>query len=151
MGEAQRRYVMPAKTHRHHFTFRVSNLGQVLLVPYGVGREKAFVEIRGDKLHVRFGPMFDERFPLSEIEDVAPAHWPLWAGLGPRTNFRGAVGLVGSYSGTVRVRFKSPQDVRLFVAPVKCDRLYLSLEHPDDFATAIGEAREETPRRLAAA
>ncbi len=48
-------------------------------------------------LHVRFGWLFDHRFPLSEVEAASPSHWPLWGGIGWRTNFSGTVGLIGTY------------------------------------------------------
>jgi hypothetical protein len=46
------------------------------------------------------------------------------------------VGLIGTYVNTVEVQFKEPQRVRLMV-PVRCQRLYLSVEDPHDFISAL--------------
>jgi hypothetical protein len=119
------------------------------MIPFGVTRRRAYAEVHDGELRVRFGPMFDERIPLANVETAETARWPRWAGVGPRTNLRGAVGLVGSYSNVVKLTFKEPVDAHLFVAPVKCTRLYLSLEHPDRFLEAIGKAPPEETRQAA--
>jgi len=139
---------MPEKHKRQRFPMLIGTLGRVLLIPFGVTRQRAFVEIREDELHVRFGPVFDHRFPLSEIEEAVPAVWPFWAGIGPRANFGGAVGMVGAYANTVMMRFKTPQEVRLFVIPVSCQRLYVSLEDPEAFMAALVKAQEQPLRPL---
>jgi hypothetical protein len=56
------------------------------------------------------------------------------------------VGLIGAYVNIVEGRFKEPQRVRMFL-PMTCRRLYLSLEEPQDFITALREATaaEATP------
>ncbi len=90
-------------------------------------------------LHVRFGWLFDHRFPLSEVEAASPSHWPLWGGIGWRTNFSGTVGLIGTYVHVVEVRFKERQRVRI-IRPTPCERLYLSVEEPREFIAALGRA-----------
>jgi hypothetical protein len=45
----------------------------------------------------------------------------------------------------VKLTLKEPMDVHLFVAPVKCSRLYVSLEQPDQFLKEIGKAPSEQP------
>lgn len=126
-------------TTRHRFPILITGLGSALLMPFGVSRRQASVQIRDGKMHVQFGPMFDHSFDLDEVDSVGRATWPVWAGIGPRTNLRGAVGLVGAYRNIVRVTFKEPQRVRLFVVPVTCERLYVSLEDPDGFIEAVEE------------
>jgi len=88
--------------------------------------------------------MFDEQIALENIEKAEAARWPWWAGIGPRTNFRATVGLIASYGRTVKLTFKEPIDVHLFVVPVKCRFLYFSLEEPDEFLKAIEKAPAET-------
>src|SRR3989304_426421 len=83
-----------------------------LLIPFGVTQERAFVQVGERELRVCFGPLFDYRFPLEAVETVAPSRWPLWAGIGPRVDFRGTVAFVGAYENTVEVRFKERQRVR---------------------------------------
>jgi hypothetical protein len=118
------------------FPILISPLWRYLLLPFGATPARSFAEIKDGELHVRFGRLFDHRFPLEEVESVSLGHWPVWAGVGWRTNFRGSVGLIGTYVNTVEVHFKEPQRVRLLI-PVRCDRLYLSLEEPHDFISAV--------------
>ena len=121
-----------------------------LLMPFGVTQERAFVQVGERELRVCFGPLFDFRFPLEEVERAAPARWPFWAGIGPRGGFRGTVAFVGAYEKTVEVRFKERQRVRMIV-PVPCQRLVLSLEDPEGFIAALARrtAMPEMPAKAA--
>jgi hypothetical protein len=122
-----------------------------LLLPFGGTPTRSYAEIEDGHLHVHFGLLFDQRFPLDEIEAAAPSHWPIWAGIGWRASLRGTVGLIGTYVNIVEVRFKQRQRVRM-VLPVPCRRLFLSLEEPRDFISALQEATAaEAPRPPAAA
>ena len=107
-----------------------------LLIPFGVTRERAFVQVGERELRVCFGPLFDYRFPLEAVETVGPTPWPLWAGIGPRVDFRGTVAFVGAYENTVELRFKERQRVRMLV-PMPCDRLIVSMEDPEAFIAAL--------------
>jgi hypothetical protein len=111
------------------------------MIPFGVTRRRAFAQVQEGKLHIRFGPMFDERIPLENVKTAEISKWPRWAGVGPRTDFRGRVGLVGSYSNTVKLILKKPVDVHLFVFPVACRELYVSVEDPDGFMHEIIKPR----------
>lgn len=130
-------------TKRHRFPILITEFSQLFMIPFGVTRRRAFAQVQDSKLRVRFGPMFDELIPLKNIKAAELARWPRWAGVGPRTNLRGAVGLVGSYRNVIKLTLKETMDVHLFVAPVKCSRLYVSLEHPDRFLKEIGKAPSE--------
>ena len=132
---------MTTQTTGHRFPIRISPISQALMIPFGVSRSRAFTQLADGKLHVRFGPMFDERVPLEDIKKAEVAHWPRWAGVGPRTDFRGNVGLVGSYDNTVKLTLKEPLKVNLFVVPVTCRQLYLSMEDAEGFLHEIREAR----------
>ena len=120
-----------------------------LLIPFAVTQERAFVQVGERELRVCFGPLFDYRFPLEAVETVAPSRWPLWAGIGPRVDFRGTVAFVGAYENTVEVRFKERQRLRM-VVPLPCERLFLSLEDPEAFIAAL-EKRAATPEAPAKA
>jgi len=120
------------------FPILISPLWRYLLLPFGATAARSFAEIKDGELHVRFGRLFDHCFPLEEVESVSLGHWPVWAGIGWRTNFRGSVGLIGTYVNTVEVRFKEPQRVRLLVR-VRCERLYLSVEDPHAFISAVSK------------
>ena len=132
---------MTTQAKGHRFPILITQLSQVFMIPFGVTRRRAFAQVQEGKLHIRFGPMFDERVPLDNIEAAELSRWPRWIGVGPRTDFRGRVGLVGSYSNTVKLTLKKPVDVHLFVIPVSCRELYISLEDPDPFMREISKPR----------
>jgi hypothetical protein len=138
-----------AKSHR--FQIQITQLSQALMVPFGVTRRQAYAQLQDGKLHVRFGPMFNERIRLDNIEAAEVARWPRWAGVGLRTNLRGSVGLVGSYDNTVKLTLKEAQPAHLFLFPAKCKRLYVSLEDPEGFLDAIGHAGAEKRKAAKAA
>jgi hypothetical protein len=121
------------------FPILMSPLWRPLLLPFGGTSQRSFVELEDGMLRVRFGWLFDHRFPLSQVEAASPSHWPLLGGIGWRTNFRGTVGLIGTYVNVVEIRFKERQRVRMLLH-TSCDRLYLSLAEPRDFIAALGEA-----------
>lgn len=120
------------------FNILVSPLWRPFLLLLGATTDRSYVEIEGGELIVRFG-WFRHSFSLSEVEGAAPSHWSILGGIGWRTNFRDTVGLIGTYVNIVEVRFRQPQQVRMLL-PVKCQRLYLSIEEPRDFIAALGEA-----------
>jgi hypothetical protein len=102
----------------------------------------SYVAIEGERLRVRFGWFFNQTFPLSAIEGVAPMRWPWYHGLGWRTNLVGLVGWVASLRGVVQIRFLERQRVGWIIPLVKlrCDRLAVSLEEPEAFIAALNGA-----------
>ena len=131
------------------FPILISPLWRPLLWPFGATADRAYVDIEDGEIHVRFGRLFEHRFPVDEVEGVGPAHWPLWAGVGWRTNFRGTVGLIGTYVSIVEVRFKETQRVRMLL-PVPCKRLVLSVEEPREFIAALSQHRRAAKGEMAA-
>lgn len=121
------------------FPILISPFWRPLLLPFGGSPERSYAELEDGTLHVRFGWLFDQRFPLEEVEAASPSHWPVWAGIGWRTNFAGTVGLIGTYVNIVEVRFREPQRVRMLL-PTRCSRLYVSLEEPREFIATLREA-----------
>ena len=133
------------------FPILLSPYWRPLLLPFGGTPKRSYVELEDGALHVRFGWLFNHRFPLSQVEAASPSHWPLLAGIGWRTNFRGTVGLIGTYVNVVEIRFKERQRLRMLL-PTSCKRLYLSLAEPRDFIAALGQATAvEAPAEPAAA
>ncbi len=133
------------------FPILMSPLWRLLLLPFGGTPQRSYVELENGTLHVRFGWLFDHRFPLSQVEAASPSHWPLLGGIGWRTNFRGTVGLIGTYVNVVEIRFKERQRLRMLL-PTSCERLYLSLAEPHDFINALQEATSiEAPAEPVAA
>ena len=132
---------MTTQTQGHRFQISITQLAQLFMIPFGVTRARAYARLQDGDLRLRFGPMFDERIALENIGSAEIARWPRWAGLGPRTNFRGSIGLVGAYGDVVKLTLKEPVGAHLFVVPVSCSRLYLSLEHPEAFLKEISTAK----------
>jgi hypothetical protein len=126
---------MPTKL----FPIAISPLWRGLLLPLGVTPKRSFVEVADGDVHIRFG-WFDYHFPLEAVERATLARWPIWAGVGVRTNFRGTVGLIGTYVNVVEVTFAEPQQMRLLVR-TGCRRLFLSLQDPHSFITALTRHR----------
>lgn len=138
------------RRNAHRFGMPTQPASQLLLMPYGVASRRAYAQLSGGKLHVRFGPMFDEKIPLADIERAEVARWPRWAGIGPRTNFRGTVGLISSYGPAVKLTLARPVTVHLFVVPVKCRYLYISVDDPERFVEAVGKRPGEGKHTKAA-
>ena len=128
------------------FALAISPLWRPALLVFGVTPKRSFIEIGEEDLQVSFGRL-EYHFPLEAVEDVKLANWPLWAGIGARTNFRGAVGLVGTYVNVVKITFAKPQQLRLFVR-TNCKELFLSVEDPHAFIAAL---KKHTPVHAKAA
>jgi hypothetical protein len=129
-------------TTTKRFDFAISPVWRPGLLLIGVTPKRSFIEVDDEELHVSFGPL-KYHFPLDAIQDAALSHWPLWAGIGARTNFRGAVGLVGTYVNVVKVTFKEPQQLRLLVRTT-CKELFVSVEEPHALITALKKHRVQT-------
>jgi hypothetical protein len=117
------------------FALAISPVWRPALFVLGVTPKRSFIEIGEEDLHVCFGRL-EYCFPLKAAEDVTLSRWPLWAGIGARTNFRGSVGLVGTYVNVVKITFREPQQLRLLVR-TKCKELFLSVEEPHAFIAAL--------------
>jgi hypothetical protein len=121
------------------FPILISPLWRPFLLPFGGTRDRSYLELENGTLRVRFGWLFDSSFAVEQVEGASPSHWPVWAGIGWRTNLAGTVGLVGTYVNVVELRFKAPQRVRMLL-PTRCQRLYVSLEEPREFMAALRQA-----------
>ena len=121
----------------NRFEMRVDPFWRPLIVPFGGTDARSYAEITDDdQLHVRFGFLFDHSFPLASIEYVGSARPPWWLGIGWRTNFVGAIGLLGSHDGCVEIHFGESEIVNMPL-PSRCQRLTLSLKLPKDFLAAL--------------
>jgi hypothetical protein len=120
------------------FPIKVHPLLRLVLLPFGVMRDTAYVDLAGDQLQVRFGWLADYTFPLAQIDSVTDFRWPWWGGFGLRTNLLGAVAVVASPEGVLRITFKERQQARILVN-LPCQDFYVSLEDPAGFRTALGE------------
>ncbi len=123
------------------FVINRSPIWRPLLALFSGVESKSYVEIEEGQIRARFGWLFDERFSMEDVVDVRRRRWPLLFGLGWRTDFRGHVGLTGSFDSIVQVRFRTKRTVRLGVLATPCDRVSVSLREPDLFVDALQEAR----------
>ena len=110
-----------------------------LLVLFGGTAGRSYLELTDDKLVARFGWLSHYTFPVADIESAGRRSWPLIGGLGWRTNFMGYLGLIGSYSNIVELRFKRRQRLWMLL-PMRCDRLAVSLRDPNVFLDALADA-----------
>lgn len=133
-------------TTTKRFALAISPVWRPALLVLGVTPKRSFIEIGEEDIHVCFGRL-EYYFPLEAVEDVTLSTWPLWAGIGARTNFRGSVGLVGTYVNVVKITFKEPQQMRLLVRTT-CKQLFLSMEEPHAF---IGALKKHAPVHAKAA
>ena len=119
------------------FPMRIDPWWCPLLLVGGATPGNSYVELSDDALTARFGWLFRSIVPRSDIEAAVPRRWPLWYGVGWRTNLCGLVGLIGSYRGVVEIRLRAPVRVwGLFTLR----RLAVSLEEPQRFLDSLGVA-----------
>ena len=126
------------------YPMRLDVAWRPLLSLFGGTSTSSYVEIRDGVLRFRFGWAFDETVPLTDIEDVGPTAWPLWAGIGWRITRRGRIGLIGSRRGVIAVRFRSARRVRLVVIPWQCRGIAVSLIDGDGFVADLRAALAPT-------
>jgi hypothetical protein len=119
------------------FPMRVDKVWAPVLFPFGGLHSGSFAEVTDDNVRFRFGVLFDRAFPRSEIAGARKRQMHWWNGIGWRSNLLGRIGLLGSHTGVVEVRFK--QRTRAF-AVFPCDSVSISLEDPDGFLTALKAA-----------
>ena len=114
-----------------------------LLIPFGVTQERAFVQVGERELRVCFGPLFDYRFPLEAVETVAPSRWPLWAGIGPRVDFRGTVAFVGAVAVALYVLNEGATQRHVEELVTAADRQHgqVALQRPAQEEKLVGVAR----------
>lgn len=136
------------------FNIRVARPWQLVMRPFGVTRDRAFVDVTNDEVRFHYGLLFDHTVTRADIETASRREWPWWMGIGLRTNFRGLIGLIGSYEGVVEIKLRTR--IRTWVV-FRCDRLAVSLDDPDVFIAAISsraaapvEERKPAERKMIA-
>src|SRR5712692_4808620 len=119
------------------FPIRIDPIWRPVLLAGGATRGRSYVEVGDSEVKFNFGFWSRQTVPRSEIASAAPRQWPVWYGVGWRSNLRGVVGLIGSYQGVVEVKLLTR--TRAW-AVFPCDRIAVSLEDPDGFIGALGGA-----------
>ncbi len=117
------------------FPIRMDSVWRPLLLTGAAVPSNSYIELKDDGVHFRFGLLFDRTVTYGEITDVFSRSWPLWYGIGWRSNLRGVIGLTGSYEGVVEVRLRRRIGRWLGIFP--CDRICVSLEQPEKFIAAV--------------
>ena len=125
------------------FQMHISPIWGPLLALFGGTAGRSFVEIDRTTLRAKFGWLFDHTFPLSDIQGAEERHWPWLYGLGWRTSVNGLKGLIGSYKNVVEIRFNSKHRVTMVIPGLRCNRLAVSLEKPQDFLEFLRQRGED--------
>ena len=99
--------------------------------------QNCYVEVGHESVEIRMGPLFRQRVALAEISDVYRRSWPLWLGLGWRTDLRGTIGLISNRAGVVEIGLRQP--IRAWIAPwpIKVRRIAVSVADPDGLIAAL--------------
>ena len=130
------------------FPIHIDPWWRPLLLAGGATPGNSYVELTDGDVLFRFGLLLRRQVPRSDIESAQIRAWPLWYGVGWRSNLRGVIGLIGSYRDVVEVKLKTR--TRAW-AVFPCDRIAVSLEDPNGFLAALGDgvgsSGAETPRR----
>ena len=116
------------------FQIRIDPWWQPLLLAGGATRDSAFVQLENGVIQVQFGWLFRHTLRRSEIAEAVLREWPLWMGVGWRSNLIDQVALIGSYRGVVELRLHAPMRVWRVL---RCRRLAISLEEPGRFLEAL--------------
>jgi len=131
------------------FQIKVDRVWRPFVLLGGATPDNSYVEVTDDGITVCFGLLFKRTIPFGEVKEMFARSWPLWYGIGWRSNLRGVIGLVGSYTGVVEIRLNE-RGRAWGVFP--CDRVCVSLEDPDGFIAAVkGKPEEPKAKKQAAA
>ncbi len=109
----------------------------LLLVGGGATRDNSYVDVSERGVIFRMGPFFNRTLSYGDIKSVFSRGWPWLYGIGWRTNFRGVIGLVGSYQNVVEVRLN--RRIRRFLLLFPCDRICVSLDDPAAFIRDLND------------
>jgi hypothetical protein len=128
----------PAADRPERFAISYDPPSRLLLTAMGLGPRFSGVRVTTDVVEVRMGWAFRARIARSGVHDVHRSRRPVlsrgvhgWAG-------RWLVN--GSSRGLVRVPVRPPATALVCGLRVRLTELAVSLEHPDRFLSALGEA-----------
>jgi hypothetical protein len=126
------------------FPIKISPFWKPLFTVLGSSQASSFVDLDSDAgtLRVKCGIWFSETFSIDEIAEVKPSSWPWYGGLGVKLGPTSeSVSVVCSLEGIVAIRFHRPQAMHVLVV-VNRPELRISLEDPEGFMAALGEAMD---------
>ena len=122
------------------YPISIAPLWRFWLLPFGISQKSAFAELNEDGLLVRFG-FTEYRISREEISSASLSTWPIWAGVGWRTDLAGTLALIGAPGRAVDLRLREHTRLGLFGIP--CERLVVTVENPGRFVAAIGQLLEK--------
>ena len=108
-----------------------------LLTLFGGTRGRSFVELDGRNLRFKFGWLFDQTFPVTDVLSVERASWSWYLGVGWRWDLRRRIGLIGSYQNVVEIQFATKHKINVIIPWILWSRLAVSLEQPEAFIEAM--------------
>ena len=92
----------------------------------------SFVAVAEDRTRIRFAGFIDTVIANDDILSARLVNWPLWGGIGIRTNFRGHVTLSTTVGEAVELELRTP--VRVTIIPgiwrTRANRLTLTIRNP---------------------
>ncbi len=122
----------------HRFSISVIPWTRPLLVLFTATASRSWVELGAHGIDIRFG-WYTSTVPYGSVKAGRSAHWPWYAGLGWRTNFRSVIGLIGAYHGVVEIELDPPHHTRLLGIGMNLRQLYISLDEQERFLRALEE------------
>lgn len=91
----------------------------------------SFVAVAEERTRIRFAGFVDTVVANKDIKSARKVKWPLWGGIGIRTNFRGHVALSSIWGEAVELELRTP--IRVWVVPklwkVNATRLTVTLRN----------------------
>jgi hypothetical protein len=107
---------------------------RALLLMGGATPQNSYVELDNGQITLSFGFFFRRTLARSDVERAEEAKWPVWMGVGWRTNFGDRLGLIGSYEGVVELHLRTP--IRVW-GLLNCKRVAVSVEEPAALVAAL--------------
>lgn len=129
------------------YAIRLDPVWRPLLLIAGATRDRSFVETSADAVRLKFGPLFDATVPRSDIAAATSRRPTPLSGIGLRLGF-GSVGLLGSRSGLVEIRLKTPRRFAIAFVPTpwRVGRILVSVDDPDALIADLSGAPARSPR-----
>ncbi len=113
----------------------------------------SFVAVADERTRIRFAGFVDTVVANKDIVSVKQTKWPIWGGIGIRTNFRGHVALCSIWGEAVEMDLRNP--VRIWVIPrlwkVSANRLTVSIRNGQKLVDRLGGSSVSSSPRTAAA
>ncbi len=100
----------------------------------------SFVAVADERTRIRFAGFVDTVVANSDVLATRTAKWPLWGGIGIRSNFRGHVALCSAWGEAVELDLRNP--VRIWVIPrlwkVNATKLTVSVRNGQKLVDRFG-------------